>query len=274
MQTMRCGTGDRRVRGASWWWAAAAVVAGLAGAGAAQAVVLQVSPVRIDFEPDHRAQVLRVSNSGSQELQAQVRIMRWTQERGEDRLVPADDIVASPAILQVGPGGLQTVRLVRVQMPTQAPAQELSYRVLVDELPKKEPAAAGAGLKILMRYSIPLFIAPAPAGQAAKKAGGVATAQTDLSRVRAQVAAGGDGKTMLRVSNDGARALRISYLSTLAPGGEKRVLGDGLIGYVLAGQQMSWPVNLPHPLPADVILKARFNDDRQARALPLDGAGR
>ena len=234
----------------------------------AQSAILQVTPVRVEFDNSQRAQALNLVNSGSSDLDAQVRVMRWTQENGQERLVPADDMVVSPAIVRVSPGKQQIVRLVRLQ-PT-PPAQELSYRIFVDELPSTSTSAAGAGLKVLMRYSIPAFVAPLEAGAPAKSNKVPAPALTDLSRVHSQFVAGSNGLGVLRVRNDGLRALRISYLSTLGPGGERRMLGNGLIGYVLPGQQMSWPVNLPYPLPAGLILKARFNEDRQAQRLPMD----
>lgn len=244
--------------------AAVCMAAGLAGASVGQAAVLQVSPVRVEFGNAERAQALNIANSGKRDLEAQVRVMRWTQENGQEHLVPADDMVVSPAIVRVAPGKQQVVRLVRVQPGPVA--QELSYRVFVDELPGPPALAASTGVKVLMRYSIPAFVAPAHPSVSREPA----VAQTDLSRVHAQLVAGNGGQSVLRVKNDSPRALRISYLSTLGPGGEKRSLGDGLIGYVLPGQQMGWPVNLSYPLPADLTLKARFNDDRQARPLPME----
>lgn len=234
----------------------------------AQSAILQVTPVRVEFDSSQRAQALNIVNSGSSDLDAQVRVMRWTQENGQERLVPADDMVVSPAIVRVSPGKQQIVRVVRMQ-PT-PPAKELSYRVFVDELPSTSTSETGAGLKVLMRYSIPVFVAPLEAGAPAKSDKVPAASSTDLSSVHSQFVAGNDGLGVLRVRNDGLRALRISYLSTLGAGGERRMLGNGLIGYVLPGQQMSWPVNLPYPLPAGLIVKARFNEDRQARPLPMD----
>lgn len=239
----------------------------LAGGG------LQVSPVRLNFDADQHGKALQLSNGGSQTFEAQVRVMRWTQEGGKDRLLPADEIVASPAILRVAPGEPQTVRLVRVRSgPTE---REQSFRVLVDELPGAQRAAAGPGLKMLMRYSIPVFVAPAAAaGPRVPRVPADPLTPTDISRVSARLLPAGEGRTELRVHNEGARALRISQLSSQRASGARQSLGEGLIGYVLPGQQMSWPLNLAQPLPADLSLKARFNDDREARALPLGGPGR
>ena len=252
---------------------AAALVALLASAVTARAGALQVSPVRVQFQADQRAQSLQVSTGGTDVLEAQVRILQWSQEDGQDRLQPADDIVVSPAILRVAPGQPQTVRLVRVS-PT-SPARELSYRVLVDELPSKATPTTATGLKVLKRYSIPVFVAPpGPSATPAKKAAAAAPPLTDLSHLRARLVPGTNGGTELQVRNEGDRHVRVSYLSASKPDGTRQSLGNGLIGYVLPGRQVSWPVDLPQPATASLTLKARFNDDREAQVLSLDGAGR
>lgn len=245
---------------------AAVAVAGMfAGMSLVYASALQVSPVRLQFEGAQRAQAIQVRNQGSDSLNAQVRVMRWTQENGVDKLEPAEDVVASPAIVQVAPGKQQMVRVIRIHS---APvSQELSYRVLVDELPGKASAERSVGLKVLLRYSIPVFVTP----QASRSARAV----TDLSKVQAQLVAGSNGKSVLQVKNSGPSYVRISNLRTLRSDGVQKSLGGaGLFGYVLAGQQMSWPVDVAYPLSSDLSLEARFNDDRQSQPLPLDRSGR
>lgn len=236
------------------------------GQSMAHASSLTVSPVRLQIETPQRAQALQVINNGSQNLEAQVRIMRWTQENGEERLVPTDEVVASPAIMKIAPGKPQTVRVIRLQdTPV---SNELSYRVLVDELPSKSAASGATGLTVLVRYSIPLFVKSGP------QKPNEAPKPVNLNQVQAQVVPGANGQSVLRVKNDGNSHIRISHLSALKSDGSKQSLGGGLLGYVLAGQQMSWPLNLPYPLPANLTLKARFNDDMEARAIPLANAAR
>lgn len=236
----------------------------------AQAASLQVSPIRVEFAPTEQAQALNLGNNGSEPLEAQVRVQRWSQDGGNEQLSPADDIVASPAIVRIAPGQRQVVRLVRAH-PV-AGGRELSYRVLVDELPKKQ-AGQGGGLKVLLRYSIPVFVAPTR--QLADQATGRASpAEADLSTVGARLERGGNGKGLLYVRNDGISHLRISNLSLSGGDGSRQSLGNGLIGYVLAGQEMRWPVDVAYPLAQGQTLKARFNDDREARPVPLDNAGR
>jgi len=248
---------------------AAMMMGGVLG-GPAQAASLQVSPIRVEFEPTEQAQALNLSNNGTEPLEAQVRVQRWSQADGREVLSPADDIVASPAIVRIAPGQRQVVRLVRAH-PV-AGGKELSYRVLVDELPKQQSQQEG-GLKVLLRYSIPVFVAATR--QLADQATGKASpAETDLTRVSAKLERGDNGKSQLHVRNDGISHVRISFLSLSGSNGSRQSLGNGLIGYVLAGQEMSWPVDVAYPLAQGQTLKARFNDDREARAVPLDNAGR
>ncbi|QNK03765.1 molecular chaperone [Dyella telluris] len=239
------------------------------GSTVTQAAALQVSPVMVDFKPTEQAQAIYLVNNGKEPLEAQVRVRRWTQVQGQDKLDEVDDVVASPAIIRVAPGERQVVRVVR-KKPT-APAQELSYRLLVDELPQKTKAEH-SGLNVLLRYSIPVFIAPA--GSATQPSSEDAQTETNLSVVHAQLVAAAAGKSNLLMRNDGTVHIRVSHLGLTSASGKDRILEDGLVGYVLPGQQMSWPVDVAYPLPAGETLKARFNDDRETHPVPLDLAGR
>ncbi len=233
----------------------------------AAASSLQVSPIQFTYAPTDQSQALYLQNTGTEPLEAQVRVMRWSQANGRDVLEKAEDLVASPAIVRVAPGERQVVRLAR-KKPLET-SQEKSYRLLVDELPRKMPAER-SGLEVLMRYSIPVFVEPNRAQAAASPA---AAQQTDLSRVRASVVRDADGKAALQVRNEGPSHLRISFASLADAAGARTWLAQGLVGYVLPGQQMRWPLAIPYPLPSGHTLKARFNDDRESRPVPLAEPG-
>ncbi|KAF1686301.1 pili assembly chaperone [Pseudoxanthomonas broegbernensis] len=243
----------------------------LSGAGVgARAADLQVSPILLEFAQAQQAQAIWLSNSGQHPLRAQVRVHAWSQDGGEDRLAPTRDLVASPATLEIAPGAQQMVRVVRLQ-PGPAPT-ERSYRLLVDELPPAAAQARPAGLQFLLRYSIPVFLEPAgpapavPAAQASLPGTGPASLRFALEPA--------PGGSRLVASNAGTRRAKLSQLVLVAADGGARALNQGLLGYVLAGQTMSWPLPVSHPLAPDQTLEARFNDDPDARPLPLDGAGR
>lgn len=241
--------------------AAAWVAAAWLAVAPAWAADLQVSPVTLHFAPADQAQGLWLSNSGTRPLRAQVRVQAWSQADSADRLEPARDLVASPPVTEIAPGQQQLVRIVRPQVVS-APL-ERSYRLIVDELPAAPAADAKplpGNLQFLLRYSIPVFIAP---DGAVRPPDG---ALTDLSGLSARWDTGAE--PFLSVANTGRSRVRIAQLVHEDAQGRRTILSEGLTGYVLAGQTMRWTLpaaarNLP---PGQ--LKARINGDMQEQALP------
>lgn len=187
----------------------------------ADASSLQVSPVSLDVSSPGKATTLTLRNSGEAPLTAQIRVFEWRQDGGRETLTPAADVVASPPEAVLKAGTDYTVRLVRIG---DAPARsELSYRVVVDELPDAS-RSHGAGVTLVVRYSIPLFFS-LPGG-----------APPDLSRRIARIG----GRPALVVENSGFRRVRLSAVS-ITVGGRTVRFGKGLLGYVLAGSTMSFP---------------------------------
>lgn len=197
------------------------------------AASLQVSPVTLDLQARQNSEGLWLSNSGTQPLQAQVRVYAWVQEEGEDLLKPTNEMVASPPMLTIQPGQRQIVRLVRVGAGQAPPATEKAYRVVMDEL----PVGAGAeGVKFVLRYSVPIFIAP-PALEAADGGQLIAVPTVDWS-VRE-----GPAGAVLTASNKGRTRAKVTNVSLLGRNGKKIVLSEGLYGYVLPGSIRQWSLS-------------------------------
>ena len=92
--------------------------AGLLLAGAsAWASGLQVAPVSLTLQPMQHADGLWLSNTGTDQVHAQVRVYRWTQADGADQLTPSQDLVISPPMLGIGPGDRQLIRVIRIGAP-------------------------------------------------------------------------------------------------------------------------------------------------------------
>ncbi len=255
--------------------ACAAVVAVVMFAAApASAAGLQVTPISLDIPAQEQSQAMFLSNSGKTTLRAQVRVQAWTQSGGAETLEATREIVASPPIVEIAPGARQMVRIVRLQP---APAgQEKTYRLIIDELPGADGAQppAAAGLQFLLRYSVPVFVLPsAAAGSAAlapASAANGAMPLADVTRLSASVKANGTDASTLVIANNGARRAKISQLAYVDARGQRNILFPGLMGYVLAGQTMQWPLALPLPaLKSGGAFKAKFNDDQEEQTLPL-----
>lgn len=223
-------------------------------APAAPAAGLQVAPIVLEIGSTETSTVLWLSNTGADALQAQIRVMAWTQVDQQERLEPTRDLVASPPMLEVAAGARQLVRIVRPAGV--APAErERSFRLMVDELPGQQKAGQG-GVQFLMRYSVPVFIAPAGPAAAAQLHWHLSTQPPALE-----------------VGNTGDVRAQLSEVELVGAGAAPIVLSSGLLGYVLAGAQMRWPLPPDRAVPADAQLRARINGE------PLDppiaiGAGR
>jgi fimbrial chaperone protein len=125
--------------------------------GASAAASLRVAPVELDVAKGGFSTSLMVWNTGKTPVRIQVRVYLWTQKNGEDILTPTKDVVASPPIGTLKPGGENVIRIVRIAS-TAVTARE-SYRVLVDQLPDPKGPKAGV-VSILIRHAIPLFFEP------------------------------------------------------------------------------------------------------------------
>ncbi len=212
----------------------------LIGAGVlpASATSISVAPTTIDLTGGTAASQLTLKNSASKPVSVQVRVFRWSQENGVERLEPTKAVVASPPSTKMAPGQEYTIRVVRV---SKAPIKgEESYRVLVDELPQKSKAENTVNL--VVRQSIPVFFS------------GEGATTPDVTWTVGRK----DGRTVLTARNNGSTRLRISDLS-LTQGGKAVASSKGLVGYVLGDSTMSFPVGGKTPAGSKIVIKANSN---------------
>lgn len=129
-----------------------------AATGQAQAAAtILLWPIDPWLSADAKATELWIQNQGNSATTMQVRIVRWKQEGGYERYSAQQDVVASPPIVTIGKGSKQLIRLIKQgSVPL---GVEQAYRIIVDEIPQPDAKAEPAiGLKLQMRYSIPLFV--------------------------------------------------------------------------------------------------------------------
>ena len=186
--------------------------------GQAQASGLQVEPTSVTIT--ERSEEMWLVNTGDAPLQAQVRVYRWVQDTDGERLEPTEDLLASPPMAQLAPGGRRLVRLVS----TGAKSCEDTFRLAIDELPA--PQTETTGLRYVMHYSVPVFVSPESCEAIAPQ----------LSwRIETQGAA-----ARLVVSNSGTMHAQLADLTFVDANGQRTPLTPGLLGYVLAGAQMGF----------------------------------
>jgi fimbrial chaperone protein len=226
--------------------------------GCAAASGLQVAPIGLEFTPASPAQGLWLTNTGDKALHAQARVYQWTQVGGKDALAPTRSMLASPPMLSLDPGGRQLVRVIRTGGLAVANAGEEAFRVLIDELPQADQRQSSS-VEYVLRYSVPVFVESA-ASSTATAASGTLHAMFDH----------GAGGLSLAVRNDASKHAQLSNVSLLTADGRTIVLSDGLLGYVLPGMTMRWPLKLQ----ADAVgtgmqLKARINGEPIEQAIPV-----
>ncbi|MFN3743855.1 MAG: molecular chaperone [Hyphomicrobiaceae bacterium] len=218
----------------------------------AEAASLRVTPVTLDVRVPRNAATLRLRNDADRPLDVQVRIFRWTQSGGADQYEPTTAVVVSPPATRLAPRVEYTVRVVRI---SKAPiAAEESYRVVIDEIPSS-PVKRSGTINLVIRHSIPVFFR---------------SAQAAMPKVSWRLAQS-DGKPKLVAENAGGTRLRLADLS-LHQGNAHVFIKRGLVGYVLAGATVEWPVVLRQRPTAPVLtLKAESQLGAVHERVPVVG---
>jgi fimbrial chaperone protein len=224
----------------------------LAFASPASAASLQVAPTSLTFQAKQNADGLWLSNSGDVPVQVQLRVFRWTQVNGEELLEPTRDLVASPPMQTLPPGERQLVRLVRTKPIS--PASDTSYRVIVDELPA--PNKEQQGLQFVLRYSVPVFILPE-------------TPTPIAPALHTRLVEGEEGQAAIEIENNGSEHAQIADLVYTDASDKRDVVIPGLVGYVLPGQRMRWPLKSSVSRFTGGTFKARINSGPVEQPLPL-----
>ncbi|MFS8049768.1 molecular chaperone [Rhizobium sp. BR 314] len=198
------------------------------------AASLRVAPTSLELVAPSGTAVLNLANDGDHPINVQVRIFKWSQTGGTERLEPTRDVVASPPSTKMSPNGQYVVRVVRT---SKAPVKaEETYRVIVDELPDPRLARAGT-VTLIMRHSIPIFFKRADIKPA--------NVSWNLNR---------QGNSLfLTGKNNGDSRFRLSNL-TVTQGGTKIASRNGLVGYVLSGATMRWPIATAKSLSSSAII--------------------
>ncbi|CAI8774130.1 putative chaperone protein pmfD [Methylococcus capsulatus] len=178
-----------------------------------------VSPTRIELTAAKPTAAVTLKNEGGDKLVIQNSIVAWTREGKEDRYAPTKDLIVTPPITTVPPGGSQVLR-VGLRRPVD-PRRELAYRLFVQEVPPP-PQAGFTGVQIALRLSLPLLVQPAtPASPR------IAWSGTKRP----------DGGLEITARNEGSALLSVDELSIRATAGKPQ--GQGPVSIFPGGRQ-SW----------------------------------
>ena len=178
------------------------------------------APIPVEFAGTEQATMLTLINQTDKPANFQIRVFKWSQENGTDKLTPTNELVVSPPVFKMPGNQSYNVRVVRPH-PTGAGPVEETYRLFVDELPQPHDARKyGVEIGMIIRSSIPVFIVPP--GAMADVHGKIITQ---------------DGKTYVEVTNRGNRHVLLSSLALQEGRTNKTVkvpFTSTVNGYVLA----------------------------------------
>jgi len=184
-----------------------------------------ISPLRLDLSSQAATASVNVRNNDSSPALVQAEAMVWSQADGEDKLEPTTDLIVSPTVFTLPADGAQLVRVAMRGTPDAN--RELSYRLILQEVPP-EASPDFKGLRVALRLSVPIFIAPA-AGNAAPN-------------VEFSASRNADGALVLRADNKGTAHGRVINFTLTPTSGTGPVLQDSVASYVLPGQYRTWTI--------------------------------
>lgn len=197
--------------------ACAGLAASLAFAGS-----FGVAPTRIDLGNGARSSLVEVTNDDTRKLSFQVRLSAWKQDAaGKDAYAESQDLIFFPPLFTVNPGDK---RVIRVGLKgAEALAREAAYRLYIEEIPEPTAGASGSEVKVVLRFGVPIFVAPATPRKA--------FAMEDVAIER--------GKVAFRIRNDGNQSAKFEILK-VARG--ERTLAEATGWYVLPGATRAFEV--------------------------------
>jgi fimbrial chaperone protein len=193
----------------------------------ANAGSIAVNPVRVTLSASKTSGALTVRNDGTEPSVVQLELVSWSQQGGKDVYVPAKELLATPPIFTVPPGGSQ---IVRIGLRRSAdPQREGSYRVIMQEVPPP-PKPDFRGLQVALRLSVPVFVTPAIVTAPALQWRATRTAQGDLN---------------IAVANAGNAHVQITGFKLSAAGAELPPVTRPDSAYLLSEQHHEWTLRLP-----------------------------
>jgi fimbrial chaperone protein len=223
---------------------------------AALAGSFSVGPVRVDLSTKQPVATVVVHNDGTEPSIVQLDVVSWTQDATEDVYAATSELLATPPIFTVPPGGSHVVRVgLRRRVD---PQRELSYRLFLQELPPP-PDPNLQGMRMVLRIGVPVFVAPS------------AKSKPELTW-RTTMAA--DGAIKVSLANNGTEHVKIGDLELTPMDGALPPRVQHVSTYVLPGQSREWLVKMDGPVAAGSKIRVRARTDSQidlAANLTLEG---
>jgi fimbrial chaperone protein len=192
---------------------------------ASHAANFVVSPVRVELSPTQSSAALTVTSETTDEpVVVELRTIAWSQKDSEDVYTPTTELIATPPIFHIAPGGSQVIRVALRRPP--ASDRETAYRLILREVPPP-PKPGFVGIQIALEMSLPVFARPrSPTAPA----------------LRWKLESEPGGAIGLSVRNEGSAHVQIADLKLLVPGVQQPVGTFSQFAYVLPGETHHVPI--------------------------------
>lgn len=216
-------------------FAGAILLAGFLALSSAHAGEFRVTPIRVDLAAGGKGSgVINVINEGQDPISFQIQAREWTQDaEGKDVYTETADLIFFPQLMTAKGG---ETKVVRVGTKTPPPPREKSYRLFIEEIPKRENVQ-GAVVRVAFRFGVPIFRLPA----VEKKEGVLEDAKAEK------------GSFSVRIRNTGTVHLKVEEMLVVG----KNTAGEEVFRqaptgwYVLVGSSRVQSI----PIPADVCAR-------------------
>lgn len=187
-------------------------------------------PTNLQITHKEKATILWLENKGQHAKIMQVRVFKWVQHNHQDLLQNQNKVVVSPPITRIDPGQKQMIRVIHRE--PLVVGKEMTYRVIVDELPVlKNEKIVTSGIRVLLRYSVPVFLYGAGLEpDTLKKAG---------EKLSWRVVHDTTNHSWLEVKNTGLVHAHLNKFD-LFLSSPSNIKPLEFSGYVLAGSSMRW----------------------------------
>jgi fimbrial chaperone protein len=205
-----------------------------------------VSPVRLALSAKQPVASVVVRNDGSEPSVVQLEVLGWAQSANEDVYGSTSELLATPPIFTVPPGGSRVVRIGLRRPPD--PSHELTYRLFMQEIPPPLDADF-RGMRMTLRIGVPVF---------------VASSAKSKPELKWHTAAAADGKIRLSLANSGNEHVKISDVELTANDGTHSSGVQRVSTYVLPGQRREWLMQMNGPVAAGAAIRIKAHTDSSA----------
>ncbi|MBA2673168.1 fimbria/pilus periplasmic chaperone [Ramlibacter sp.] len=199
----------------------AALALGLA-AGTAGAQL--IAPVLVELSAARRVASVTLSNNSDRPMTFQAQALAWEQVEGADRYAESADLLVVPPVANVAPGASQ---IFRVALRRQPPAQELAYRLILEDVTTETAPSTGdsAAVRLQFRHSLPVFVGT-----------------REKTQHHAQLVRCAAAPACVRLDNQGGKRVKLLKLVATGTGWQREI---GSPATVLTDRWKQWTLDPP-----------------------------